>query len=121
MKTLIMTTAAALLIGGAAYAADETMGTAGKADDKTVVGERTAADLSRTFDEWDTNQDEYLSREEYEAGVSGSEHAHHYPTWDELDAAHADSQGRLLTEDYEKWYPAASITTGTSEDLGGTE
>src|SRR5690625_204165 len=56
MRTLLMTTAVALLIGGAAHAADETTGTTGMPGDQ--------ADLSQTFSGWDTNKDTYLTREE---------------------------------------------------------
>ncbi|HLS18646.1 MAG TPA: hypothetical protein VK090_02465 [Paracoccaceae bacterium] len=112
MRTLIMTTAVALLIGGAAHAADETTGTAGMPGDQT-------ADLSQTFSTWDTDKDEYLTREEYEAGVQAHPTPEDFPSWDALDAAHADPQGRLLLRDSEKWYPASAITRGTSDDLGG--
>lgn len=118
MRTLIMTTAIALLIGGAAHAADETMGTAGTPGDQTAVDTR-ATDLSQTFSAWDTDQDDYLTREEYEAGVQAHPTPEDFPSWDALDAAHADPQGRLSLEDSEKWYPASAITRGTSEDLGG--
>src|SRR5690625_1024619 len=124
MKTLLTTTAAALLIAGTAYSAsDKVQETAGHSDDQTVVEAQERADLPRTFTEWDTNHDGYLSREEYEAGVQGHPNAGEFPTWDQLDAQMADPEGRMTAQDFQdsvsKYYPADAITRGSSESLGG--
>lgn len=125
MKTLLTTTAAALLIAGTAYSAsDRVQETAGEPDDQTVVEAQERADLPRTFTEWDTDHDGYLSREEYEAGVQGHPNAAEFPTWDELDAQMADPEGRMTAQDFQdsvsKYYPADAITRGSSESLGGS-
>lgn len=121
MRMLITTSAAALLMAGTAYAADRTSETAGQPDDQTVVQAQARADTSRLFTEWDADQDGYLSREEYEAGVQAHPNPQDFPGWDKLDATYADPEGRMLLSDSEKWYPASAITRGTSEDLGGSE
>lgn len=123
MKTLITTAAAALLIAGTAYAAsNNTAETAGKTDDQTVVEAQERAENPPAYSvmliEWDTNQDGYLTREEYEAGAQTYSNPDDIPGWDELDAAHADPQGRLMLADHEKWYPADALTEGTSQKLG---
>lgn len=129
MKTLLTTTAAALLIAGTAYAQDP-------ADPATDMTGQTTIDQqgttgmggvdgtagTDTFDQWDTNQDQFLSREEYEAGVNADPNPEQYPSWDELSADRADDQGRISRQDYEdaisKSDPADATTTGTSESLG---
>lgn len=137
MKTLLTTTAAALLIAGAAYAEDTASGGMTDMNDQMTIDQqsmdetgvdratRSGATVAGAFDDWDTNQDQYLSREEYEAGVASHESADQLPEWDELSAERADEQGRLSRQDFEdsisNWYPTDATTTGTSESLGGSK
>lgn len=129
MKTLLTTTAAALLIAGTAYAADE-LGDPieGDMDETTIQQPATdmgGVDAAGTFSEFDTDQDQYLTRDEYEAGVSAHPNADQFPSWDELSANSTDPEGRLSQDEYEdainKSDPADAATTGTSDSLGGME
>lgn len=82
MKTFMMTSAAALLVAGTAFAQSDWDANA----DGKIDREEFRAGMSQNenvFGTWDADGDGVLSREEYDAGVAAQDDADTYGSWDE--------------------------------------
>ena len=101
MKTLLMTTVAALFAAGAAYAEEVKVLIDTDSDGRVTVEEWDASRADFAFGEWDTDADSMLSRDEYEARLATQENADSFGGWDDSYAAwDADGDGMLSMEEY---------------------
>lgn len=96
MKTFLMSSAAALLIAGTAYA-QSGMDTDG--DGMISHDEFTAGMGENAFGAWDTDNDGMLSRAEYEAGAKQQEDADTLSTWDDRYSDWDENQDEMLSGD----------------------
>lgn len=103
MKTLMITTAAAL-IASAASAADLMVVVDADSDGVVTVSEWNAAraDTTGVFGEWDTDADNILSRDEFMAGREMQDDADAFGTWDDRYAGwDTDADGMLTQDEYD--------------------
>ena len=96
MKTLMMSSAAALLIAGTAFAQSELDA---NADGMIDRDEFVAAMGEDAFGAWDTDGDGMLSRAEFEAGVEQQDDADAFGTWDERYSEWDTDQDEMLTSE----------------------
>jgi hypothetical protein len=101
MKKLMMTSAAALLVAGTAFAADTSWDTNG---DGMIDRDEYNAGMSQndsTFGAWDSDGDGTLSRGEYETGVQESDDPDGFGSWDERYSGwDADEDDMLSSDEY---------------------
>lgn len=132
MKTLLTSTAAALLIAGTAYAQDATDSAADGATDGSMTMDQGTTDLggigaagAEKFSKWDSNHDGSLTRDEYEAGINAESDPSQYPSWDVVSADSVDPESGISQSEFDKAIskanPANATTSGTSDSLGGAE
>lgn len=130
MKTLLTSTAAALLIAGTAYAQDTTGSAADGAMDSGTTMNQSTTDLggssaagAEKFSEWDSDHDGSLTRDEYEAGINSESDPSQYPSWDVVSADSVDPESGISQSEFDnaisKASPADATTSGTSDSLGG--
>ena len=105
MKTLLMSTAAALFAFGTAYAdqTDVVVLVDEDVDGVITMDEWGAsrAETSDIFGDWDADQDNALSRDEYTAGVEMQDDADSFGTWDDRYSDwDADADGMLTQDEY---------------------
>jgi hypothetical protein len=96
MKTFFMTSAAALLIAGTAFAQS---GWDANADGMIDRDEFSAGLGENAYGEWDTDGDGMLSRDEYQAGVEGSDEADSFSAWDDNYAGWDSDEDEMLSRD----------------------
>ena len=96
MKTFMMSSAAALLIAGTAFAQSDWDANA----DSMIDREEFRAGLGENaFGEWDADQDNMLSRDEYDAGVEMQDDADGFGTWDDRYGEWDADQDEMLSRD----------------------
>lgn len=96
MKTFMMSSAAALLIAGSAFAAGDWDQ---NADGMMDRDEFRASMGDNAFGAWDTDGDGMLSRAEYEAGVQTQDDADTYSGWDDQYGEWDADQDEMLNRD----------------------
>ena len=102
MKTLMMSTAAVLIATAGAFAAEASLDT--NNDGQIDAQEWTAsrADSTAVFGQWDTNGDNALSQDEYDAGVQAQSDADQFGSWDDrYKAWDTDENGMLSQDEYD--------------------
>ncbi len=100
MKTLLMSSAAALLIAGTAFAASMDAASMDANGDGSISRDEFNASMGdNSFGAWDTDNDGMLSRAEYEAGAKQSENADSLSTWDDRYSDWDENQDEMLTSD----------------------
>lgn len=108
MKTFLMSSAAAILFAGTAFA------------QSGMDREQFSASFGENaFGAWDTDNDGMLSRAEFEAGVAAAEDADAYAAWDDRYAEwDADEDEMLTREEYEEglWTHYDMDASGTLEE-----
>ncbi len=96
MKTFLMSSAAALLIAGTAFA-QSSMDANG---DGMIDREEYMAGMGENaFGSWDTDGDGMLSRIEYDAGIASQDDADAYSNWDDRYAEWDADQDEMLSAD----------------------
>jgi hypothetical protein len=115
MKTLMMSTVAAVFAFGTAYAQDVLVLIDEDSDGQITVQEWEAsrADTTAVFGEWDTDADNILSRDEYEAGVEMQDDADTFGAWDDYYTEWDEDQDGMLTQDE---YDAGLFDTFDTDD-----
>lgn len=103
MKTLLMSTAAVMFVAGTAYAEDVRVMIDADEDGQVTVEEwdSSRAGMTNVFGDRDTDADNYLTQEEYEAYVDAQGTADSAHSWDDRYAGwDTDGDGMLSVDEY---------------------
>ena len=103
MKTLLMSTAAAMFIAGTAYAEDVKVMIDTDGDGQITVEEwnSSRSEADKIFGTWDSDGDGMLSQDEYAAGTQMQTDADSFGAWDDHYAGwDEDGDGMLSADEY---------------------